>query len=259
MNSYEKKKQERLERTRALAEKNRERSQQAYETSNKLVEHIPLGQPILVGHHSEKRHRRHMAKVERAMDKGVEFSKKAAYYAGKAASIENNTAISSDDPDAIEKIQEKIDKLTKECETFKAINKIVRGKGTKDEKIIKLGELDIKPNTAKLVLSPDNIGGPGIPAFTISTKRAEIRRLQTRIKNLESIGSIPDAEITLECATIEVSGQTNRVKIFFDSSPSSEKIKELRSYGFKWAPSDKSWRRTLSQYSIQLAKTICNG
>ncbi|HAO14890.1 MAG TPA: hypothetical protein DDE71_04930, partial [Tenacibaculum sp.] len=38
---------------------------------------IPFGQPILVGHHSEKRHRRTIEKAHRAMDKCLEESKKA--------------------------------------------------------------------------------------------------------------------------------------------------------------------------------------
>ncbi|MGD9886187.1 MAG: DUF3560 domain-containing protein [Reyranella sp.] len=31
-----------------------------------LAQQIPLGQPILIGHHSERGHRRHIAKIEAA-------------------------------------------------------------------------------------------------------------------------------------------------------------------------------------------------
>jgi hypothetical protein len=38
---------------------------------------IPFGQPILVGHHSEKRHRRDLARIDSGMSKGFEEGRKA--------------------------------------------------------------------------------------------------------------------------------------------------------------------------------------
>lgn len=45
---------------------------------------IPLGQPILVGHHSEKRHRRAIEKADNAMRKSVEETEKAEAYNRRA-------------------------------------------------------------------------------------------------------------------------------------------------------------------------------
>ena len=42
-----------------------QRSNQAYEKSITIGDRMEIGQPILVGHHSEKRHRRDMRKLER--------------------------------------------------------------------------------------------------------------------------------------------------------------------------------------------------
>lgn len=60
------------------------RSKAAYERSNAAVAGIPLGQPIMVGHHSEKRHRAALARSWSAMDKSVEESKKADYWKQRA-------------------------------------------------------------------------------------------------------------------------------------------------------------------------------
>ena len=57
------------------------------------------------------------------MEKAVELDKKAAYYAGRAKAAKNNTAISSDDPDAIEKLKSKLATLEAEREKVKASNK----------------------------------------------------------------------------------------------------------------------------------------
>lgn len=60
------------------------KSNEYYNKSHDLVKHIPLGQPILVGHHSENHHRRTLDKSWNAMGKSVEMSDKAAAHERKA-------------------------------------------------------------------------------------------------------------------------------------------------------------------------------
>jgi hypothetical protein len=57
-----------------------QKSNEYYHRSHEMVENIPLGQPILVGHYSEKGHRRLLDKSWAAMGKSVEFSDKAKEY-----------------------------------------------------------------------------------------------------------------------------------------------------------------------------------
>ena len=42
-----------------------------------IADHIPLGQPILVGHHSERRHRRDLEKIDTNMHKAIEADREA--------------------------------------------------------------------------------------------------------------------------------------------------------------------------------------
>lgn len=56
-----------------------------YKTSHDTTKHIPMGQPILVGHHSEKRHRRDIEKSWNALGKSVELQEKAEGYENRAA------------------------------------------------------------------------------------------------------------------------------------------------------------------------------
>jgi len=72
------------ERYEEWADKARQRSDEAFERSNNAVAGIPLGQPILVGHHSEGMHRAAIKKSWAAMDKSVEESKKAEAHESKA-------------------------------------------------------------------------------------------------------------------------------------------------------------------------------
>lgn len=61
-----------------------QKSKDFYKKSHAYVEHIPFGQPILVGHHSEGRHRRAIDNSWNAMGKSVELSDKAEEYERRA-------------------------------------------------------------------------------------------------------------------------------------------------------------------------------
>jgi len=91
----------RAERYRQFAENAEKRATAAFNASSAAVENIPLGQPILVGHHSEKAHRRALECSHGAMMRSVHESEKAAYYRQKAEAVENNDNIYLGDDDAI--------------------------------------------------------------------------------------------------------------------------------------------------------------
>ncbi|ROI05470.1 DUF3560 domain-containing protein [Chryseobacterium sp. G0240] len=76
-----KNKSEKYENWASIAEK---KSTDHYKRSQDLVKHIPMGQPILVGHHSETGHRRTLDRSWSAMGKSVEFSDKASAHESKA-------------------------------------------------------------------------------------------------------------------------------------------------------------------------------
>lgn len=78
---FAKRKVERFENAALNAEK---KSDNYYKKSHAIIDNIPMGQPILVGHHSEKRHRSDIDKSWNAMGKSVELSKKADEYESRA-------------------------------------------------------------------------------------------------------------------------------------------------------------------------------
>ena len=98
--NYEEKRANRLERYERLASKFSQESDIRYQRFKSLLSVIPMGQPILVGHHSEKGHRSLLKKADNNMRKSVEADDKSKYYADRAETVENNHAISSDDPNA---------------------------------------------------------------------------------------------------------------------------------------------------------------
>src|SRR5579884_300698 len=91
---------ERPDRLQHAAVRASERSEAAYERSNALVEGIPMGQPVLVGHHSQRRHEKTLEQSRNAMSKSVEEQKKAEHLEYKARSSARHQAY-KERPDVI--------------------------------------------------------------------------------------------------------------------------------------------------------------
>ena len=81
---YEDKKQARISKYQNRAQKATEASESSSKTAHEIISHIPMGQPILVGHHSEARHRRDLKRFENNMRKSINLQEKAEYYKQKA-------------------------------------------------------------------------------------------------------------------------------------------------------------------------------
>ena len=88
MNSYEEKKQRRIDYYNEKAEKFEQQSSQLAHESSKMVEAIPMGQPLLVDHHSYKSDKNYRDRAWGKMEKSVEAGQKADYYRSKAEAAE---------------------------------------------------------------------------------------------------------------------------------------------------------------------------
>lgn len=96
---------ERATRMDARAERKATEADVRYGRARAIGDMIPMGQPILVGHHSERRHRNDLAKIDANMRKGAEAQGEAAAAAHAAENARRTAA--GDDP---LKRQRRIDK-----------------------------------------------------------------------------------------------------------------------------------------------------
>lgn len=76
--------EERAERFNGYSDKRAEESEQQLAHVDSLASAIPLGQPILVGHHSERRARRHARQIENGMKRAVMLFERAEYWEERA-------------------------------------------------------------------------------------------------------------------------------------------------------------------------------
>lgn len=240
MNAYEIKQAERQGRFLELAEKFEKQAETVSSHARQRQNMIPLGQPILVGHHSEGRDRRFRAKIEQGWRKAHELYEKAKYYRGKAAGV-GHAGISSDDPDAPDKIQERIAKLEKKQAFMVAANKLVRKKD-----IPGLMALGMTEAVAQKLLEPDFCGRLGFPDYALSNNSANIRRLKQRANSLKREEDKPEVEEEHKGFTYREDHGENRVMFEFPGKPDESTRTLLKRNGFKWSPTRGAWVRQLN-------------
>lgn len=243
----EEKKEVRADRYRELAEKARNEALNECKRSDSYVEHIPFGQPILVGHHSEKRHRKAIERSWNAMDKSVKLREKADYYEQKAEKAENNDAIYTDDENAVEKLNAKIEALEKQHGLMKAANAIIRKKITNEEKINQLKELGLSEENAGEIIVPDQFKRIGFASYQLAYIKAEIKRCKDRQARISALQKMETKEYELNGVRIVENTEENRVQLFYDGKPDEATRKKLKEYGFRWSPSNGCWQSYLAQ------------
>ena len=251
MNNFENKRQNRIDRYTELAQKSESKSDDAYKKAKKESSMIPFGQPILVGHHSEKRHRNHLKRIDGVFEKSFKEQEKADYYRNKAEAAQNNTAIFSDDPDAIQKLKDKIASLEQSQSEMKRINKEFRqnkGDITKvdfDQKLLR----EIKSNVQSWHKVP-------FPTYALSNNNANIRRLKQRLTRLERMSSDTPTEIEKNGVKIVENVRENRCQIFFPGIPDESIRKFLKSHGFRWSRYNGCWQRHRSATATHFANEV---
>jgi 16S rRNA C967 or C1407 C5-methylase (RsmB/RsmF family) len=81
---------DRAEALAGKAERKADEADSRYAAAQAIGEHIPMGQPVLVGHHSERGHRRDIKRMDGHMRKSVEAAAEAKLAAARAQSAERH-------------------------------------------------------------------------------------------------------------------------------------------------------------------------
>jgi DNA repair exonuclease SbcCD ATPase subunit len=256
MNEYEARIAAKKERLAEKAKAVRKESQATYSEARKLSGVIPFGQPILVGHHSESRHRSHLKKVSNTFEKSFKLDDKADHYERKAAAV-GTGGISSFDPEAAQKIQTKIDSLKANNEHMKEVNRLYKKHYTQAFKKLQ-DEKEAFKQAAKALsethedAAKELIQRAGFYAFApygrlkpYAPSAVEIRRLEKRLESLANAKQ-EDSEIQKDGFKVVFDGEEMRIKFIFDEIPSEEARKILSSHAFKFSRYSEAWVRKLT-------------
>lgn len=97
------------------------KANQYYEASNKDKDFLVLGEPIKIGHHSEKRHRKIIEQAHNNFGKYVELSDKAEKYEDRAAYWEEKAKnITLANPESLEYFEFKLNEAKAKHEGLKS-------------------------------------------------------------------------------------------------------------------------------------------
>lgn len=187
--TYRERREARAERLRQWAEKRDARSAAAFQTARTIADGIPLGQPVLVGHHSEKRHRRDLDRIDNGMRKGIEHGRKAESMRSRADNIEHaaERAIYSDDPDAIERLRERIADLEAARDRITAYNKACRKAGRVTPEAVALlddAQRSSLESITKYAAFQLRAGG-AFPPYMTSNLSGQISKARERLARME--------------------------------------------------------------------------
>ncbi len=119
--------EERSDRFENYRDRRADDANSAHKAVKAITEHIPLGQPILVGHHSERHARRDVERIRAGMSRAVKMWETSQYWEDRAASAIRHAKY-KERPDVrarriktIESDKRKREKAMKEAETFIAL------------------------------------------------------------------------------------------------------------------------------------------
>jgi len=174
----------RLERRLDWAASRDSKAATAFDKAHRIADQIPLGQPILVGHHSEAHARRDVDRIHSGMSQGVESSRMAEHHRSKAAGIADqlDRSIFSDDPDAPERLRERIAELEAQRDTRKRANAAYKRGGIQAVRA-EVGDKIALDGARTMQLCPwEKVP---FPPYSISNLGANIRRLRERLSQVE--------------------------------------------------------------------------
>ena len=249
--NYEQAKEDKADRLLNRAQRKAKEADAAFNRSRSLVEHIPFGQPILVGHHSERKHRAALDKSWSAMGRSVALNEHAEKLERRAASV-GTAGIASDDPNALQALQNKLDSAKKAQEKMKKANQLIRA-GKADQ----LSTLGFSESDIKTLLTPA-YGQPGFASYSLSNNNAEIKRLEKRIKALTAMHNKAPLEVETEDYSIYVND--GRICVKFAGGKPTEQVRKLlrTGYAFVFRSSTAEWVRKTTPNALVAAELMAS-
>lgn len=249
--AYRQKIQNKRDYYQSKADQYEQSSAEMFANARANAERMPLGQPI-VNEATARAYRQ----INRGYERAFKEMDKRDYYQEKAKSYGNSGAISGDDPEAIQKLQARVDGLKKSHEFMKKANAVIRKGKTYDERMEGLMSIGMSEATAKNVLEPDFMGRVGYPDFHLRNNLAKIKAAESRIKSLQAAQKRGNVSETHENYSYKEDPDDNRIHFVFNGKPDPKVRDILKGNGFKWSPTRGAWVRQMTPNARYAARRV---
>ena len=157
-----------------------------------------------------------------------------------------NHPIKGSDPEAIEKLTKKLERLQREHAEHLQANK-------EATKAVKEGRASFEYGWFGSCTTPE---GKTLPTYFTDNESAEIRRIKKRIEELQKQKEAPKQEATGEGWSLYEDNDAGRVCFEFDGKPDQAIIDKLKMHGFRWSPSRKRWQRQNTANGLHAANRV---
>ena len=158
----------------------------------------------------------------------------------------------------VERLQEKIESLTRSQEMMKAANKIIRNKKLAEvEKVDELCALGYNEQQALKLFEPDFCGRIGYADYALRHNLATIKDTEAKIKRHTAMAERArggDEVHEYGWGKLVVAFADERYRFIFDGKPEQDVISLLKGNGFKWSPKNSAWQRQITanaKYSVK--------
>ncbi len=160
--------------------------------------------------------------------------------------------IKSDDKDAVEKLQEKLDSLQKKQEQMKTVNAYYRKHKTLDG-CPELSPEDIE--RLKQAMKADwHYQDKPYLSFELSNNNQNIHATKARLERLKAAKEKETTDYDTEHFKVVENTEMMRLQLFFDGKPDVEIREAVKHNGFRWSPKNNCWQRQLTnnaKYSLK--------
>lgn len=217
--TYRERREARADRLDEWAEKREAKAAADLERARSMASVIPFGQPILVGHYSERSDRNYRARIGSTYDRAFESAQKAESMSSRAAGIRDqlDRSIYSDDPDAVEALTVRIAELEAQRDRIKSENASFRKAHGAELRAMSAYERDqAMPH----------------PSYRLSNLTGNIKRNKDRLKVVEAQQARTAA--AEESGGVVVAGGA-WVTVTFAEKPERSTIDALKAAGFRWS------------------------
>lgn len=174
--------------------------------------------------------------------------------------LNGSDIIKSDDENAIEKLEAKVEKLTQDQERYKRVNayyrknKTLKGfEGISDDEAAKLDK-DIENSYYEVPYPP----------YVLQNNNANIRRIKERIENIKKLkqqAAEKEAETVNddygnELFDVVENSELMRLQLLFGYKPEADVRNILKKHGFRWSPKNSAWQRQLTNNARYAVKSV---
>ena len=158
-----------------------------------------------------------------------------------------NNTIYSEDPNAIEKLTEKLTACKERQEWMKEVNAYYRKHGTIRGMPRMTEQMAENLEAEMRIVTWDPMP---YPRFSLTNNNAEIHRLEKRIEQLKNERDVGFTGWEFDGGEAVANTEKRRLQLFFDEKPDEGKRTMLKRYGFRWTPTEGAWQRLLNDNAI---------